>query len=143
MPEYVFTNLSGEIQNVFFKIAEVPSVGTEITLNGQKWKRIFTIPNARIAVTIDPYSKNDFIKKTADKVETLGDIFDRSAELSAKRRDKEGIDPIKEKFYDKYEKESKGIIHSGRQKERARKTAQETNNNKALKDLGISINVNV
>lgn len=143
MPEYCFVNNNGQKRDIFYKIAEAPSVGTEITLDGEKWKRVFTIPQANIAVTIDPYSKTDFIKKTMDKTETLGDIFDRSAELSAKRAEKEGVDTVKEKFYSDYEKKTKGVAHPSKQKEQARKTAEETNRSKALKELGISIKVNV
>lgn len=142
MPQYQFESTRGETCLIYYKIADAPKVGETVTLEGKKWKRVFTVPNAQIAVTIDPFNKQDFINKTGTKTETLGDIFDRSAELSAKRADKDGVDMVKEKYYNDYAKKSKGVQHPNRLREQARKKAEDTNNTKAMRELGFSIKIN-
>lgn len=73
-------------------------------VDGVKWNRIFTVPNASIDTKIDPFSSKDFAQKTLKKG-TMGDLFDRSRELSEKRKDKEGYDPVEKKQAEKYNKE--------------------------------------
>jgi hypothetical protein len=41
----------------------------------------------------------------------MGDLWDRSAELSAKRKDKMGKDPVKEKYFENWSKKRKGKKH--------------------------------
>jgi hypothetical protein len=142
MPEYVFQSTSGKTQDLYYKISEAPKVGETIMIEGKPWTRIFTVPQARIAVTIDPFSKADFVKKIDGKNDTLGDTWDRSEEMSQKRRDKEGIDPVREKHFDDFAKQRRGKQHPARLREQAKKKADETNQSKALRDLGISISVN-
>lgn len=72
---------------------------------GIEWKRVWTKPNASIDSSVNPFSENDFLKKTShyNRV-TQGDLMDMSAELSQKRESKEGVDPVKQKFFKDYEK---------------------------------------
>ena len=80
-------------------------------------------------VQCDPNSSKDFARVT-NKGGTIGDLWDRSAELSAKRADKNGgIDPVKDKFFEKYSKERGGQKHLEQIK-------QETN--QKLKNAGLS-----
>src|SRR5690606_33037004 len=79
--------------------------------NGHFWKRVFTIPNASIDTKVDPYSKKDFVKTTANKKGKFGEVLDLAAELSNARADKDGRDPVKEKFYENYAKERRGKQH--------------------------------
>lgn len=144
MPIYLFEHIdTKEIQEVFFGMKE------DKTFNGldgketDKWKRILTCPNAHVATTIDPWSKADFIKKTRDKHESWGSMWDRSAELSAKRAERDGTDKVKETYLDGYEKRSKGVVHSERQKQKARETAKAANEDKGMRELGIKVKVNV
>lgn len=75
--------------------------------DGLEWKRVYTVPNVAFdSRPIDPYSSKEFVKAT-NKKGTVGDMLDLSAELSNKRADKEGEDPVKRKFFDKYQKENK------------------------------------
>ena len=79
--------------------------------DGVKWKRVFTVPGMAMDTKIDPFSKKEFADKTRNKKGTYGDIMDRSAEMSQQRADKEGEDPIKRKYFDKYAKDRKGVKH--------------------------------
>jgi hypothetical protein len=73
--------------------------------DGVEWKRIFDIPNAAISSSNDPFNSNSFVEKTANMKGTLGDMMDYSSELSQKRAEKSGgVDPVKKKHFENYEK---------------------------------------
>jgi hypothetical protein len=74
--------------------------------DGIKWNRVFTVPNAAIDTKIDPFSAQAFADKTAKKG-TMGDIFDRSKEMSEARKDKLGYDPVLKKEVESYRKKFK------------------------------------
>lgn len=77
---------------------------------GLKWNRVFTIPNACIDTKIDPFSKNDFLRKT-DKKGSVGDLVDRAKDLSEQRKDKNGgVDPILNKEISNYKKKY-NVLH--------------------------------
>lgn len=79
---------------------------------GLKWNRVFTPPNVLIDSKIDPFSESDFLEKTKSKKGSIGDLMDRSAELSDKRAQKAGgVDPIKERFFKEYSKKRRGKKH--------------------------------
>lgn len=65
---------------------------------------------------IDPHDRKAFAKKTAVPG-TVGELWDRSKELSERRTEKEGVDPIKRRFYDNYSKAHKGRKHTAEKKE--------------------------
>lgn len=77
-----------------------------------EWRRVYTSPNASIdsSTSIDPNSSRDFVEKTGRKKGTYGDLLSLSAELSAKRKDKEGRDVVKEKWLKNY-KTTNGVEH--------------------------------
>lgn len=79
--------------------------------DGVNWEREYTPPNAQIKDTIDPFNKNHFLEKTANSKGTMGDMFDRSKELSEKRKEILGKDPSQEKWFDTYAKHRKGQRH--------------------------------
>ena len=69
-------------------------------------------PQLNTISSIDPWNNNDFVNKTADMKGTVGDMLDKSAELSAKRAEESGgVDPVKKEFYKNYSKERKGAKH--------------------------------
>lgn len=72
--------------------------------DGVKWNRVFTTPNASIDSKIDPFSSRAFLDKTKQKG-NVGDLIDRSKELSERRKDKLGYDPILKKEVDSYKKQ--------------------------------------
>lgn len=121
MPEYAFVRSDDETISclLFYRMAEVPSVGSEIADDqGIVWRRVFTSPNAAISITSDPYSSRDFKARTDNKNLTLGNLFDMSKEASDKRASKEGKDPIREKYLADYSKARKGYEHSVTKREK-------------------------
>jgi hypothetical protein len=100
--------------------------------NGIEYKRIFFSPNVSIDSNIDAFSSVDFVEKTKNKKGTIGDLFDKSRELSEKRGGTLN-DPVLKKYYDSYSKEN-GVKH-------ARQISQEnlSNSKNKLKKFGISI----
>lgn len=75
---------------------------------GLKWLRVFTSPQIGIdTVKLNPFSSKDFLKKT-DKNCTVGELMDRSKEFSEKRKAKEGIDIVEQKFHENFSKTRKG-----------------------------------
>lgn len=100
MPIYLYTNdETGEVKEVLQSMNE-EHVYSE---DGVQWRRIYTIPTASIDTRIDPFSSNEFVRKT-NKKGTLGEVMDISAELSEKRAEKTGgEDPVKRKAFSDYE----------------------------------------
>lgn len=80
---------------------------------GVKWTRLFTVPHAIIDGKLDPFDQNAFLDKTRhSKGQKMGDLWERSGELSEKRAAKrDGVDPLKKKYYDDYAKKRKGKRH--------------------------------
>ena len=73
---------------------------------GTEWHRVWNTPNAAIDSDINPFSKDDFMKATAKKGMTAGDMMDLSKQLSKKREKSRGLDPIKNKTVTAYEKKT-------------------------------------
>lgn len=72
--------------------------------DGIKWNRVFTTPNTNVDSKIDPFSSRAFLDKT-NKNGNVGDLIDRSKELSEKRKDKLGYDPVLKKEVDSYKRQ--------------------------------------
>ena len=78
---------------------------------GVKWNRVFTSPNAAIDLDVDPFSTTQFLDKTAN-AGTMGELWDRSSELSQKRADQcGGVDPHKKDYFKDYSKKRGGSKH--------------------------------
>lgn len=121
MPIYSFQNTrTGEIHEVVYHMEESKDYrGPKGKAKTGIWKRLWTNPGAATdMVNIDPYSGADFVKVT-NKKGKIGDLWDRSAELSEKRAQKEGFDPVKQCFYDNYSKRRHGIQHPQQRREEA------------------------
>lgn len=95
-----------------------------------EWERIFLSPNTSIDTKSDPFSEKDFVK-TTNKKGTLGDLMDQSEDFSRRRRDKDGIDTVREKYYDNWSKKRKGRTHPDKMKQASE--ISETNIKKILK----------
>lgn len=65
---------------------------------------------------IDPHDSKAFLKKT-NVPGTVGEMWDRSKELSERRAAKEGADPVKQAYYKDYSKKHKGRKHISEKKE--------------------------
>ena len=74
---------------------------------GVEWNRVWLKPNASKDTSVDAFSEQDFVEKTAKEGMTLGDMWDLSKDLSKKRKKILGKDPVKDKAVKKYEKDCK------------------------------------
>lgn len=108
MPSYIYKNPETE---EYVEVVQSMNDEHVFSKDGVKYQRVFTVPNAAITTRIDPFSQSQFARAT-DKNGTMGDLFDRSAEMSSKRADLNGgVDPVKEKYFKDYEKKTKGKKH--------------------------------
>ena len=79
--------------------------------SGLKWKRVFISPNAAIDLDADPFDKQSFLDKT-NKAGSMGELWDRSKEMSDKRASMSGgADPYKQQYFKDYSKKRKGAKH--------------------------------
>lgn len=83
-----------------------------IDSQGVAWERVFTAPQVTVDSNFDPFSEAGFAEKTGKKKGTMGDLLDRSRELSDKRAQLNGgVDPVKEKTFEDYSKKRRGLKH--------------------------------
>lgn len=106
MPEYIYEHPETKESVIVWQSVHEEHV---YEINGVSYDRVYTVPQASIDTRIDPYSAKDFRNKAKGK--NIGELWDRSAELSAQRTAKEGRDPVKEKFFKDYSKRRKGAKH--------------------------------
>ena len=130
MPYYRFSNPNDQEEtiDVFFHMDENKEYIDE---NGVKWNREFFSVNAAVDTRINPFSKNDFVNKTASKKGSYGDILDYSKELGEKRKEIAGEDSIKNSYYKNYKKTRNGREHRDVVHERAKQN---------LDKLGVTVN---
>jgi len=106
MPIYLFENkITGEVKEFLVPLREIGNF-----FPGKEWQRIYTVPNISVDSSIDAYNAKDFVNKTRNKKETIGDLLDRSRELSEKRGG-QSSDPVLKNYFSSYEKE-KGVKHA-------------------------------
>jgi hypothetical protein len=143
MPEYLFEQIdTGEQKAFFYTMKEVPKVSTVVEIDGNKWRRIFTLPQAAPngLKAIDPHSQKAFREKTGAMKGTVGDLWSLSKELSEKRAEKEGgTDSVKEKYYTEFSKRRRGTPHPSKLAENQRKAQKKLNDglNKIAKQFGL------
>lgn len=105
MPLYSYINDStGEIVELLQSIHDQH----RYIIDGEEWRRIWNVPQISIDTKIDPFSSKQFLEKTSNGG-TIGDLWDRSKELSYLRAEKEGFDPIKAKFESQQTEKDKKI----------------------------------
>ena len=105
MPEYIYEHPeTGETVTVFQSIHEEHIY----IIDGVTYNRVYTIPNTSIDTQIDPHSTKSFREKAKG---TIGDLWDQSAEASAKRAERHGTDPVKKQYYKDYAKNRSGAKH--------------------------------
>lgn len=128
MPLYSYRNTAtGEVKDIFQSMTDEHIYFED----GIEWSRVWEPSQFNFSSqNKDPYSKSAFSKETEGKKMTIGDLWDKSAELSAKRADKEGSDPVREKFYSDYSKTRGGKEHPEKTKEKSKQL---------LKDVGLNI----
>jgi hypothetical protein len=109
MPIYIYQNpKTNEVKEIIQSVNDKH----EYIESGVKWNRIFTVPQVNIDCKLDANSTaKDFAEKTKNKKGHVGDLWDRSRELSEKRAKVYGKDPVKEKYYKDWSKKRKGKRH--------------------------------
>jgi hypothetical protein len=125
MPLYLYENEeTGEVIEVLQGMNELHEYhGT----NGKEkglWRRVYVNPTLSFDTQVDAFNQKSFVNSTANKNDTYGDLFERSAEASAKRTEQYGKDPIKEKYYAEYNKKTNGKLHPEQQKEKFKKAVE-------------------
>lgn len=107
MPYYIFSNPnnSNEIKQIYQKMTDEHVYFDE---SGLKWDRVWQSPQASIDTKWDANSSNDWLDKTSKKKGTLGNLQDKSWELSAAREKQFGIDKIKENYKKNWSKARNG-----------------------------------
>ena len=109
MPLYTYEHPeTGETVDVLEKMNDAH---VYIGKDGVEWKRIFYVPNASIDSQIDAFSSKAFVDKTGANKGTYGEMADRSREMSEKRKDKLGYDPVQKKYFKEYSKSRNGVKH--------------------------------
>lgn len=107
MPIYIYQNpktkkIKEVVQSVYDK-------HEFIDRKGLKWDRVFTTPQLNTDGSLDPNcTHKEFSDFTKKKKGTIGDLWDRSKELSDKREKIYGIDPIKHNYEKKWSDKRKG-----------------------------------
>lgn len=118
MPQYCYKHPK---KTQFIELTQkMNDVHEYIDEEGTKWERVWTKPRFSVDTNIDPLSSKDFAAKT-NKKGSYGDLIDRAEELSQIRKDKYGVDPVKEQYYDSWSKKRGGKkVHPEKSKEAAR-----------------------
>ena len=75
------------------------------------WERVYETPQISMrnstSTKIDPYNQREFVERTGRMKGNYGNMIDYSKELSEQRAEKNGgVDPVKEKYFNKYEKKT-------------------------------------
>lgn len=105
---------------IYDKIQGMNEIHQAFASDGYKLRRIFYNPQTSFNTKIDPLSSRDFVEKTRTKKEKVGDILDRSKELSLRREEIIGKDIIKDKWYKNWQKRRKGKSHPDIQKQKGK-----------------------
>ncbi len=125
MPLYLFEHTtSGEVHEVVYHMEEKKDYAGPNGKQVGQWRRVWTKPRMSVDTVVDPFSAKDFVKAT-NKNAIVGDLWDRSKELSLKRAEKEGgTDPVRSKFFANYAKAHHGAKHPEHRREEVVKTAR-------------------
>lgn len=109
MPLYVFSHpKTGELREIFFHMNDEKSYQDD---EGVNWVREYGSPQLNTNGTVDAWDKKGFVNQTSSGG-TIGDLLDRSSDLSKERASQSGgVDPVKEKYYKQYSKERNGALH--------------------------------
>ena len=106
MPNYLFEEIeTGRIVEVFQNMNDLH----EYSENGVAFRRVWSIPGASIDSQADPFDTAKYVDKTYNQKMTLGNMWSASKELSEKRKDKLGYDPIKENYKKEYSEKRGGM----------------------------------
>lgn len=108
MPVHSFTDeTSGATIDVYVS-ANAPATEHQTqVLNGVTYKRIYAAPLTSRDTSFGDCDRGDFARKVDGKRGLkLGDSWEISAEMSERRAQRDGVDPVREQFYSNYAKEN-------------------------------------
>ena len=109
MPTYLFIHPDTEEEKEV--IQRMNDVHAYVDEKGIEWRRLYTPTNFTIDGKGNPMISKEFVEKTRNKKNTVGDIMDMAKEASEQRIQKEGHDSVKDKYFDEYAKKRKGKRH--------------------------------
>lgn len=107
MPLYIFKHPNKE---EYIEILQGMNEEHSYIKDGVKWERQFTSPEISSQKITNPWDKNAFVNQTGNSKGTIGDMMDRSKEMSEMRaKENGGIDPMRQKKFKEYSKTRGGI----------------------------------
>lgn len=106
MPIYLFSNPKNE--NEVIEVIMSAHDNHVYEKDGVKWDRVWTKPQAAVDTRWDENNAKNFVEQTGRKRGKLGDLWEKSAELSEKREKKLGQDPVKLAANEEYKKKHQG-----------------------------------
>ena len=128
MPLYLYENKkTGEVVEVLQGMKELHEYSGIDNREKGLWRRVYVNPTLSSDTRVDAFDQKSFVNSTVGKNDTYGDLFERSAEASAKRAERYGKDPIKEKKFAEYSKMTNGKVHPEQQKEKFKKALDKAN----------------
>jgi hypothetical protein len=128
MPLYLYENKeTGEVVEVLQGMNELHQYNGIDNREKGLWRRVYVNPTLSFDTKVDAFDSKSFVSSTVNKNDTYGDLFERSAEASAKRTERYGKDPIKEKKFAEYSKMTNGKVHPEQQKEKFKKALDKAN----------------
>lgn len=108
----LYTYIHPETEKTIDIVQSINDPHVYIDKDGIEWKRVFSVPEINTQGTLKAdCSPREFSEFTKNKKGTFGDMFDRSKELSEKRKKIYGKDPVKEKYFKDWSKKRNGKIH--------------------------------
>lgn len=110
MPEYLYQNPNTkEIRSVYQSVNDIHEYIDE---NNIKWDRVYTVPQINVDSVLNPEcTEKEFSEFTKNKKGSIGDLWDRSSELSEKRKRIYGEDPVKKNYLKDWKKKRKNKKH--------------------------------
>lgn len=137
MPVFEFTHdPTGETISVLVPITAPDTERHQQVKDGKVYKRVYAAPLAAVdlATRHGDATREDFRRVTTGKRHLkVGDMWEISAEMSEERRQRIGIDPVKEESYRRHEQEFGEKHPDVIRRERAEKA------NRELAEWGIRI----
>ena len=135
MPLYLYEDKeTGEVVEILQGMMDVHEYHGSNGREKGLWRRVYVNPNMSFDTKVDAFDQKSFVNSTVNKNDTYGDLQNRAAEASEIRAQRYGgKDPVKEKYYSKYNKMTNGKLHPKQQKEKFEKAKKKAN------DIGLNI----
>jgi hypothetical protein len=116
MPIYLYRNPKTDV--IIEVVQSIHDKHEYIDNDGLIYDREYTIPTTSVDTKINPFDSKAFVENSKTKSGTIGNLQDLSKELSEKRSQILGTDPIKEKRYQEYSELRLGKQHLQQKKEK-------------------------